>query len=167
MCKLFANPYDATNLGFYFSSFEEYKIKSSNMLNDFGLPVEEFEIEYIDGDLPQLFNACSIDQCTLELWFEEIEIMEEQGQVELFYRCDNLGQETQEAVDKLSSDGSICQSSLIDYATDFINDYGIIDCLPDNFKYYIDYEAYARDLELSGEVTEFSYDNSTYTAAGF
>ena len=66
-----------------------------------------------------------------------------------------------------SSEGSICQSSLIDYATDFINDYGIIDCLPDNFKYYIDYEAYARDLELSGEVTEFSYDSMTYTAAGF
>ena len=137
------------------------------LTDSFGLPVEEFEIEYINGDLPQLFNACSIDQCTLELWFDQIEIMDDQAQVELFYRCDNLGQETQEAIDKLSSDGSIHQSSLIDYATDFIDDYGIIDCLPDNFKYYIDYEACARDLELSGEVTEFSYDSMAYTAAGF
>ncbi|HIG66152.1 MAG TPA: hypothetical protein EYQ43_11530 [Methyloprofundus sp.] len=55
------------------------------------------------------------------------------------------------------------QASLIDYGTGFINGYGIVDCLPDNFIVYIDYEAYARDLELSGEVTKFSYDNSTYT----
>lgn len=150
MCHLFANPYNPSANGFYFTSYDEYESKSSTLTDAFGLPVEEFEFEYIDGDLPQLFNACSIDQCTLELWFEEIENMDDQNQVELFYRFENLNQDTQEAVDRLTSEGSIYQSSLIDYATDFIHDYGIIDCLPENFKYYIDYEAYARDLELSG-----------------
>ena len=167
MCKLFANPYDTTNLGFYFSSYEEYEIKSSNLVDDFGFPVEEFMIEFINGELCQLFNACAIDQCTLKLWFNDIELLPEAEQVELYYRCDNLSQNVEEALDKLNTDGFIQQSSLADYAYEYINDYGVIDCLPETFRCYFDYEAYARDLELNGEVIEFTYDNSTYIASGF
>ena len=167
MCKLFANPYDTTNLGFYFSSYEEYEIKSSNLIDDYGFPVEEFEIEFIDGELCQLFNACAIDQCTLALWFEEIEILDESEQVEIYYRCEYLGQDTQEAIDKLNDEGTIYNCSVMDYALDYINDCGIIDCIPEHIQRYFDYEAFARDLELNGEVSEFSYDNSTYTASGF
>lgn len=167
MTELFAHPYNTSANGFYFSTYEEYQTKSSKLTDSFGLPVEEFELEYIDGDLPQLFSACSIDQCTLELWFDEIEIMDDQNQVELFYRCENLNQEPQEAIDKLNNDGTIYNGSVADYAYDFINDYGTIDCLPENIQRYFDHEAFAHDLELSGEVTEFSYDSITYTASGF
>jgi len=167
MCKLYANPYNTSVIGFYFSSYEEYEIKSSKLTDGFGYPVEEFEIEFIDGELPHLFNACSIDQCTLELWFEEIEILDESEQVEIYYRCEYLGQDTQEAIDKLNAEGTIYNCSVNDYALDYINDCGIIDCIPEHIQRYFDYEAFARDLELSGEVCEFSYDYSTYTASGF
>ena len=47
---LFANPYDISASGFYFTSMEEYDAKSAALRNECGQPVEEFEIDYIDGD---------------------------------------------------------------------------------------------------------------------
>jgi len=167
MCELFANPYNTSVAGFYFSSYEEYEMKSSKLVDDFGFPVEEFEIEFIDGEHCQLFNACDINQCTLKQWFDDIELLPEVEQVELFYRCEQLNQTTQEVLDKINSDGFIQQSTLSDYAYDCVNDYGVIDCLPETFKCYFDYDAYARDLELNGEVIEFTYDSTTYIASGF
>ena len=78
MTELYANPYNPAAKGFYFISYEEYLSKSSTIVDSLGLPVEEFDIEFIDGDLPQLFSVCGIDQATLKLWFEEIESMSDQ-----------------------------------------------------------------------------------------
>jgi len=167
MSELFANPYDTSVQGFYFSSYEEYETKSSQLINDCGYAVEEFEIEFIDGDLCQLFSACDITQCTLQKWFDEIEDLPEAEQTELFYRCENLNQNTQEALDSINSDGFIQQCSLSDYAYESVNESGVIDSIPEPFKSYFNYEAYARDLELNGDVIEFTYDSATYVAAGF
>jgi len=167
MSELFANPYDTSVQGFYFSSYKEYETRSSQLINDCGYPVEEFEIEFIDGDLCQLFSACDITQCTLQKWFDEIEDLPEAEQTELFYRCDNLNQNTQEALDNLNSDGFIQQCSLSDYAYESVNESGVIDCLPETLQCYFNHEAYARDLEINGEVAEFTYDSTTYVASGF
>jgi len=103
MCELFANPYDTSVSGFYFSSYEEYEAKSSKLVNDCGYPVEEFEIEFIDGDLYQLFSACDITQCNLQQWFDDIENLSEADQVELFYRCENLHEKPADAVGNLNA----------------------------------------------------------------
>ena len=50
MAELFAQPYDISAQGFYFSSAEEYQTKVAKTRNDFGFPVEEYEIQFIDGD---------------------------------------------------------------------------------------------------------------------
>ena len=165
--QLYANPYNISVNGFYFSTYEEYLSKSSVHVDSFGQPVEEYEIDYVEGDLPQLFNACNIDQCTLKLWFDEIGEMDKHDQVELFFRCESLGQDPQEAMYELNSDGSISNCTIINYAYEYIEDCGILESIPENIQRYFDYEAFARDLELNGEVTEFSYDSETYTAAGF
>ena len=167
MTELYANPYNTAVSGFCFTSYEEYQSKSSSLVDDFGYPVEEFEIDFIEGELSELFNTCDINQCTLELWFDEIENLIDSDQVELYYRCEQLGQNTQEALDSINSDGFIQQCSLSDYAYESVNESGVIDCLPETLQCYFNHDAYARDLEINGEAAEFTYDSTTYVASGF
>lgn len=43
--------------------------------------------------------------------------------------------------------------SLADYAEQLLADSGILRDVPDTLRAYIDYEAYGKDMELSGDVT--------------
>jgi len=46
----YAQPYDISAKGFYFRDFEEYTKQGTVAKNQFGDIVEEFEIQFIDGD---------------------------------------------------------------------------------------------------------------------
>lgn len=61
---LFAQPYDISAEGFYFTSAEQYIAKAANNRNSLGLPVEEYEMQFIDGDEldAELFKAVGVDQ---------------------------------------------------------------------------------------------------------
>lgn len=61
---LHAQPYDLTAAGFYFSTTEEFDEQASKLTNDFGDPVEEFEIQFIDGERIdcELAKAIEINQ---------------------------------------------------------------------------------------------------------
>jgi hypothetical protein len=50
MTKLFAQPYDISAYGFYFETAAEYEEKADKLLNSYGQPVEEFEMQFIDGE---------------------------------------------------------------------------------------------------------------------
>jgi hypothetical protein len=45
-----AQPYDVSATGFYFSKASEYGIAAMSNRNDQGDPVEEYEIQFIDGE---------------------------------------------------------------------------------------------------------------------
>ena len=47
MTQLHAQPYDISASGFYFDSLEDYQAKAAKARNDYGDPVEEFEIQFI------------------------------------------------------------------------------------------------------------------------
>jgi len=49
-CTLYAQPYNINATGFYFTSPEEYEQKAEGLTDRYGCPVEEFEIQLIDGD---------------------------------------------------------------------------------------------------------------------
>ena len=68
-----ATPYDISATGFYFTSLHDYQAKAATHRNDYGLPVEEYEIQYIDGDAAALFNALEVNQATLALWCDQFE----------------------------------------------------------------------------------------------
>jgi predicted flavoprotein YhiN len=70
MTKLHITPYNQEHAGFYVNSFEDYEQKIKNA------PFEEYEIQFIDGDDSQLFNALNIDASTIKMWFDEIEDFE-------------------------------------------------------------------------------------------
>ena len=75
MPQLHAQPYDITAKGFYFESLEEYADKAGSNRNDYGDPVEEYEIQFIDGDHIDcdLAKAWGINQANIGPYFEACE----------------------------------------------------------------------------------------------
>ena len=67
----YAQPYNLDVRGFYFGSMAEYTDKSEGLTDRYGSPVEEFEIQFIDGNSEdaQLFSSRNVNQCNLEQFF--------------------------------------------------------------------------------------------------
>lgn len=144
MTTLYANPYGYDNKGFYFESLEEFEEKKAED--------GEYEIDYINGENPALFSAVGINQTNLETWFEDLDELEDDDDkaLALRYLCGDLGYKLAEALDKADA-VTLYQGSLLDYAIELFDELYEV---PRAIRSYIDYEAFARDLELSGDVAE-------------
>ena len=81
--------------------------------------------------------------------------MAETEQIALKYLITNNHCSIREAFEKYL-DVEIIKSSLIDYAFDLVDDMGILDKLG-SFRHYFDFEAFARDLDISGDVEELKH----------
>mgnify|MGYP000689222089 FL=1 len=167
MTQLHATPYDTSSNGFYFDSYEQYIEKSNRLHNSYGQPVEEFEIQFIDGNLYQLFDACCINQCNLKIWFERVESLSTEQQIKLCYRCEVLGDTLIQGLDKLDDEGELSDSSLMEYIYNYVDDIDLFDNANIVVQRYFDYEAYAQDLVINGEIDKFSYQNTNYVCFGF
>lgn len=161
MTTLHATPYNIDAAGFYFESMADYQNKSENHLDRFGNLVEEFEIQFIDGDDSALFNACGINQSNLDTWFDVIEPMSDTDKLNLYYLVGVASYSLEQALDKVD-EPSIYDGSLLEAARELFDEC-YLPSGPDNIKYYIDYEKFARDCILSGDMCEFEYDGETYT----
>jgi hypothetical protein len=161
MTTLHATPYNNDAAGFYFDSLEDYQAKAENHLDRYGNLVEEFEIQFIDGDDSALFNACGINQSNLDTWFDVIELLSEAEKLNLYYLVEVVGYSLEQALDKLE-EPNIYDGNLLDAASELFDEC-YLPSLPDSIKYYIDYEKFARDCQLGGDMCEFEYDGKTYT----
>lgn len=157
---LYAQPYSlaATNKGFYFHSFEEYEAKVENLTDDFGCPVEEFEIQFIDGSDAELFEACRINQANLSVWFDEIELLDDNEKVALCFLLSDLGYNLEDAMEKIE-DVSIQEGDLQSVAEELFDELYEV---PQAIAPYIDYEKFARDCELNGDLRSFEFDGKNY-----
>ena len=160
---LYAQPYSPDAQGFYFSSLEEYETLSAQCRDRFGHPVEQFEIQYIDGDDSELFAAAGINQCNLETWFSEVEVLDDHAKAALFYLCSDLGYTLDSALPKLDE---VClfEGPLIEAATELFDECYAHE-IPENLRNYIDYEAFARDCRLGGDMTEYEYQGHLWTCS--
>ena len=162
MTTLYASPYDIdAATGFYFESLDEYQKKSATHFNRFGGLVEEFEMQLIDTDDAQLFLACSINQANINEWFDDIEILDDHEKISLYYLLACAGYTLEQALNKLD-DPSIAESSLRDAAEDLFDECWL-DSVPDLIKHYIDYDKFASDCEIAGDLVEFEYEGNTFT----
>lgn len=162
MSKFFAHPYDQSATGFYFDTFAEYEEKVAALKNSYGQPVEEFEIQFIDGDDSQLFAACGINQSNLEQWFDDVEDLDDHEKVALFYLMDNnVVAGLAEALEKMD-DVSIQEGTLKEAAEALFDELYLHE-IPKHLHNYIDYAAFANDLQCGGDAVEFDYDGTTYT----
>lgn len=161
MSTFFAQPYNLDAVGFYFETLDAYSEKSENLLDVFGNPVEEFEIQFIDGDDCELFSVCGINQGNLQTWFETVADLSDQEKTALFYLRSVLGYNLENALDKLE-DVNLSEGNLKDVAETLFDEFYLND-VPESVRAYIDYEKYARDCEIGGDLHEFDFNGTTWT----
>ena len=163
MSTFFAQPYSNDAIGFYFDTFEQYELNVSQCKDCFGHAVEEFELQFIDGDTEdaQAFEACRIDQVNILFWFEEVERLTRAEKAALYFLCNVLGCTTEDSLRRLE-DVQLYSGALKDASVDLFDEV-YIDQIPANLRHYIDYEAFARDCEVGGEMTEFKFAGETFT----
>lgn len=75
--------------------------------------------------------------------------------------CGGLGQ-LDEAKRLLDEEYSGEWGSLADWAEDFLGDSGQLESIPATLRYYIDFEKYAGDCELSGDVFTIEVDGKVH-----
>jgi antirestriction protein len=149
MTQLYAQPYDLDATGFYFDSLNSYSQQAERLRNRFGQPVEEFEIQFIDGEDSDLalFDALSIDQCTIGPYFNAIEAWDEDQKTRVTIAVGECGYDFD--LDKDSPDDIDMDlyemDSLKDLAEEFVEN-GMLGTIPDNLRSYLDMDAIARDL---------------------
>lgn len=157
----FAQPYNLDAHGFYFRTFEDYERKAESLRDRYGNPVEEFEIQFIDGDDGALFDACGINQSNLSTWFDDIEGRDEHEKVALYFLTGVLGYALDAALDKMD-DVMLFHGDAQEAAEELFDDCYARE-IPDHLRCYFDIEKFARDLEIGGDFAEFDYDGATYT----
>lgn len=149
-----ATPYDISATGFYFTTLDEYRAKAASHRNAYGQQVEEFEIQFIDGDNAHLFGAIGIHQGNLALWFEQFEDLTDDQAVAAIYLAEYVGVPAEEIIDQID-DVTLFEGTLLEYAEEYIDSTGLLDQMPESLRYYFDTESFARDMRLGGDVTEF------------
>jgi hypothetical protein len=160
MTQLHATPHNIDATGFYFESAEDFIHQMEGLTDKYGAPVEEFEIQFIDGDDYKLFEAAGINQATINTWFEEIEPLMDYEKLGVYFLLDQ-GYDLKYALGHYD-DVSIQESSLEDAAAQLFDECYAHD-IPETLRYYIDYEKFARDVKLGGDMVEFEYNGTTYT----
>ena len=157
-----AQPYSLDARGFYFTDMDDYQAKYDANRNRFGLHVEEYEIQFIDGDSEdaQLFEAVGIDQGSIGKFFELIDEMDDYQKPGLYFLLD-MGYDLDDALDKI--DDVMIQEGSLEEAAETLFDEIYLEQIPANLQSYIDYSAFARDCEYSGDFREFEFVGTTYT----
>lgn len=147
MTSLFANPYNICATGFYFETVEEYEKKIKNCFDGFGMKVEEFEIQFIDGEMidAKLFDVWGVHQGNFHHFLDAIEVLEEHEKIALI-AMGECGYDIDENTNTEDVSIYYC-NSLKDLAIQFFEE-GLYGPIPESIQYYIDYDAVARDLSF-------------------
>ncbi|MDG1074052.1 MAG: antirestriction protein ArdA [Methylophilaceae bacterium] len=161
MTTLHATPYNRDAAGFYFTDALDYETKATSLVDCYGNLVEEFEIQFIDGNDAELFEACGINQANLNQWFDDIEFLQDYEKVSLYYLVGVAGYNLDQALLK-TDEPSLYQGNLLDAATELFDECWL-PSIPESIQFYIDYDKFARDCQYGGDLTEFDYAGTTYT----
>lgn len=153
---LFAQPYDISATGFYFTSAEDYDGKAKELTNADGDPVEEFEIQFIDGERIdcELAKAIGINQANFADFLECAEAWEDWQKINVIIATGELGYSfaPQDDPDHYGID-VYGVSTMRELAEQFVDD-GLFGEVPEQFQQYINYDAIARDLAVDfSEIT--------------
>ena len=157
---LYAQPYDISATGFYFESVDDYTAKAAANVKEDGQPVEEYEIQFIDGDGIDcaLAKAFGINQSNIAAYFTAADTWDDHEKRVVIIAVDQAGYDVNpNTVSPNDFDIDIYElDSLSDLATQFVDE-GLFGDIPDRIAPYLDMEAIASDL---------SYDYAQTTIAG-
>ena len=164
MTQLFAQPYDISASGFYFDSVEDYQAKAAKAVNHYGEPVEEFEMQFIDGkDIDcALANAIGINQANITDFLELSEDWEDWQKINVIIACGECGYDFDPQCDPdLLGVELYFVDGLKELAEQFAEE-GLYGDIPESLQYYIDYDAIARDLGMEYSKIEVAGQSYVY-----
>lgn len=143
---------------------EEYAEKSAKLRNDYGDPVEEFEIQFIDGELIdcELGNAWGVYQSNLDEIFDAVADWDDDHKTRFIIAVGECGYSTEQASDPGSIDIDIyALDSLKELAEQFVDE-GLFGDIPERLQFYLDYDLIARDLGMNYSETTVNGTNLIY-----
>lgn len=147
---LYAQPYSISAQGFYFASAQEYETKQQKLLDIYGNTVEEFEIQFIDGeDIDcQLAKAIGLDQGNFRDFLDCAHEWEDWQKTKAIIALGECGYDFDPKANSDEYDIDVYQvDSLRALAEQFIDE-GLFGEIPEQLQHYIDYDAIARDLGM-------------------
>ena len=151
MTTLFAQPYDISATGFYFDSAEDYAQKAAKNFNPYGSLVEEYELQFIDGESidSNLFHALDVGQCNFPAYLEACDTWDEHQKQKVILAVGECGYTFILGTDDPDNlDVDIYQvESLKELAEQFVDE-GLFGEIPASIQSYLDYDAIARDLGM-------------------
>lgn len=164
--RLYAQPYDISACGFFFASEEEYLLKAGRLRNGFGQPVEEFEIQFVDGELidADLFRALGVHQGNFGAFLGACAAWDVHQKVLAVIAAGELGHAFGPDFDPEGFDIDVYEEeSMIDLAREFLAE-GLFGDLPETICRYLDWDAIARDMAM--DYAEVRIANNTYIFRG-
>jgi len=157
MTTLFAQPYDISASGFYFDNTEDYLTKAKALRNSHGQPVEEFEIQFIDGDEidAELAKTWSLSQCSLECFFKAVDDWSDYQKQCFIIAVGECNYDFNPiTVNPDDFDVIIYHCDTMKELAEQFVDEGYYGDIPASLAGYIDYEAMAYDLSMDfSEIT--------------
>jgi len=168
MTKFHAQPYDISATGLYFESAEEFYAKISKAVNDYGDPLEEFEIQFIDGNDVDcaLAEVWSVNQANIGAFFDAVNDWDDEQKKHYIIAVGECGYSHEQVADKSDNvDIQLYQvESLKELAEQFVDD-GLFGEIPEQLQFYIDYDLIARDLAVEYSETIIAGERFAYVCA--
>lgn len=168
MSTFYAQPYDINAKGFYFDDAESYRRQSAGHVNRYGMPVEEYEIQFIDGEPinAALANALEVSQATICAFFEAEAEWSEDQKLRVIISEREIGNPFDpEHDDPDDLDIDLYEmDSMRELASQFLDD-GLFGDIPPHLANYIDAEAIARDLAMDYAETSIAGRRFVYRSA--
>ncbi|XWN31400.1 MAG: antirestriction protein ArdA [Devosia sp.] len=162
---LYAQPYDITASGFIFTSVETYREKAATLRNDCGLPVEEFEIQFIDGEEIEalLAKAWELTQVNFARFLEVVDEWDEWQKRQFIIAVGECGYAfDRDRHDPMNLEIEIYPAdNLREFAETCVED-GWFGEIPQALEHYIDYDAIARDLAVEYSEIEIAGERYVY-----
>lgn len=146
---LHALPYDLSAAGFFFENIEDYRSLAAKSVNAYGEHVEEFEIQFIDGEEidTALARAFGLNQSNIGHFMEATARWREDQKIRFIIatgECGHPFDPTSDDIDEIDLD--IYEiGSMRELAEQFVEE-GLFGEIPKCLESYIDFDAIARDL---------------------
>jgi hypothetical protein len=163
--SFYALPYDTSASGFYFRSRAEYDARRLGSRGSTGLPAEEFEIQFIEGEILDAYfaDAFGLNQMNVFRFIELAEEWDEDDKHRFIIAVGECGYSFDP--DTVAPDDFEVEiyavQSLRELAEQFVDE-GLYGEIPEPLRFYIDYEAIARDLAVDYSETTIAGSHLVY-----
>lgn len=165
MTQLYAQPYDISATGFFFDCADGFAELAKTNRNEYGDPVEEYEIQFIDGERldAELADAFQLNQANLSKFFDLVDEWEDHQKIRFIIANRECGYGFNPETDDIDAlDVDIYEvESLKELAERFVDD-GLFGDIPAHLENYIDMDAIARDLAVDYAMTDIAGDRLAY-----